>query len=224
MDDLAKRTAAAAALAELPAEGVIGLGSGTTVRYFIEAVGALVAGGRRFTGVPTSEASRDLARAAGIPLVDDAGPWAIDVTVDGADEIDDDLHLIKGAGGALTREKIVNQASRRNVIIADATKRSARLGERSALPIEVLAFGHATTARQLAAFGAPVLRVRDGVPVRTDGGNPIYDVRAEPIAAPGAFDRALRAIPGVVETGLFVGRADVVLVATGARVERLARR
>jgi ribose 5-phosphate isomerase A len=163
------------------------------------------------------------ALALGIPLLDDAGPWAIDVNVDGADEVSDLLDLIKGGGAAQTREKIVNYASVKNVIIVDASKLSARLGEKWPIPIEVLAFAHPMTATHLARLGAAKLRLRDGEPVRTDAGNVIYDVRVAPIDDPGELDRKLHAIPGVVETGLFVGRCDVLLVAETSGVRRVPR-
>jgi ribose 5-phosphate isomerase A len=218
-----KRQAALAALAELPPDGVIGIGTGSTARLFIAALGELVAAGRRYTCVPTSEASRTQARELGIPLLPDDGPWDIAVTVDGADEVDDALDLIKGGGGAHTREKIVNFSSRKNVIIADASKRSRRLGEKWAVPVEVLPFAHLATRSHLARLGAPALRIRDGAAFRTDAGNLIYDLACGPIADARALDAALHAIPGVVETGLFLGRADVVLIAGDTGVERRAR-
>jgi ribose 5-phosphate isomerase A len=221
--DDAKRAAARAALAELPESGVIGLGTGSTTRFFIDALGELVSNGRRYTGVPTSEASRVQAAALGIPLLDDEGPWDIAVTVDGADEVDDALNLIKGGGGAQTREKIVSYSSRRTIIIVDATKLSRRLGEKWPVPVEVLTFAHRTTAAHLAAHGTPRLRDKAGTPVRTDAGNLIYDLQCGPIADPRALDLALHAIPGVVETGLFIGRTDLVLVAGEAGVKRLSR-
>lgn len=217
MEDV-KRMAARAALAELPDEGVIGIGTGSTTRLFIDALGEVVAAGRRFVAVPTSEASRRQAAALGIPLLPDDGPWDIAVTVDGADEVDDHLDLIKGGGGAQTREKIVNFSSRRNVIIVDDTKLSRHLGEKWAVPVEVLPFAHLATKAHLARLGAPTLR---GAPYRTDAGNFIYDVKCGPISDVAALDRAMRSIPGVVETGLFVGRADVVLVAGADGVRRL---
>ena len=219
--DESKRAAARAAIAELPESGTIGLGTGSTTRFFIDAVGELVAAGRHLVGVPTSEASRRQAAALGIPLLADDGPWDIDVTVDGADEVSDALDLIKGGGGAQTREKIINFSSKRNVIIVDESKLSARLGERWAIPIEVIEFGHLATARQLEKHGAPKRRERDGVAVRTDAGNFIYDLRTPPIDDPRALDVVLRAIPGIVETGLFVGRADVVLVAGATATRRM---
>lgn len=222
--DHAKRLAAHAALAELPHAGVVGLGSGTTARLFIEEVGLLVKSGRRLTGVPTSEASRAQARALGIPLLEDLGPWKIDVCVDGADEVSDGLDLIKGGGGAHTREKIVNAAARRNVIIVDASKRSRLLGERRPVPVEVLPFGRLATEALLQSLGTATLREQDGAPFRTDSGNFLYDLKLPPIINPGALQAVLRGLPGVVEVGLFVKRADVVLVASEAGVERLERK
>jgi ribose 5-phosphate isomerase A len=223
----AKHQAARAALDELPPAGpdvVIGIGTGSTARLFIAALGELAASGRRYRCVPTSRASRTQAEALGLEILPDDGPWDIAVTVDGADEVDDALDLIKGGGGAHTREKIVNFSSRRNVIIVDASKRSRRLGTRWPVPVEVLPFAYLATARHLAGLGTPVLRLAAGAPVHTDAGNLIYDVACGPIDAPRALDAALRAIPGVVETGLFVGRADVVLVAGETGVERLVAR
>ena len=222
-EDEAKALAAKTALAELPASGIIGLGSGSTARLFIAEVGALVRQGRALRGVPTSEGSRNDAERASIPLLEDEGPWDIAVTVDGADEVDAQLNLIKGGGAAHTREKIVNHSSRRNVIIVDESKLSQRLGEKWPVPVEVLLFGHGATAKLLSDVGRAVRRLRDGRPVLTDTGNPIYDVHAGPIADPAAVDRALRDIPGVVETGIFVGRADVVIVAGAAGVRKLVR-
>jgi ribose 5-phosphate isomerase A len=220
-EEEAKALAARAALEELPLSGVIGLGSGSTARLFIAEVGALVRQGRLFQGVPTSEGSRKDAERGAIPLRDDSGPWDIAVTVDGADEVDARLNLIKGGGDAHTREKIVNRSSRRNVIIVDESKLSANLGEKWPVPIEVLLFGHLATARLLADIGRAVRRMRDGKSVLTDTGNAIYDVHVGPLADPAATDRALRDIPGVVETGLFLGRADLVIVAGVSGIRKL---
>jgi ribose 5-phosphate isomerase A len=223
-DDEVKRRAAEAALEFLPEAGVIGLGTGSTTRFFIEAVGKLVQKGRRFSGVPTSQQSRALATQCGIPLLDDTGPWQIDLCVDGADEVSATLDLIKGGGGAHTREKVVNFAAKTNVIIVDESKLSQRLGERRAIPIEVLVFGHLTTLRALHAFGQPALRRNpNGAAVLTDSANYIYDVAVPPMSDPKAIDRALREVPGVVETGLFCGRADRVLVAEAHGIRSLSR-
>lgn len=221
--DQAKQRAAQAAMEELPEAGVIGLGSGSTTAFFIAEVGRAVRAGRRLAGVATSDASRRLAEEAGIPLLDDAGPWNIDVCVDGADEVSDDLSLIKGGGGCHAREKIVNEHSARSVIIVDATKLSQRLGERWAVPVEVLPFGREATAQALSRFGTVAVRNRDGRPWVTDSGNFIYDVKTGPIVAPDLLDKALRALPGVVETGLFLDRVDLVLVAESAGVRSLRR-
>jgi ribose 5-phosphate isomerase A len=220
LDD-AKKEAARVAVVELPERGVVGLGTGSTARFFIDEVGALVRGGRKLQGVPTSDASRVQAEALGIPLLGEEGPWDIDVTVDGADEVDPALQLIKGGGGAHLREKVVNFASRRNVIVVDETKLSRRLGEKWPIPVEVVRFAHAQTATKLSAVGRPTLRLREGVPFVTDSGHFIYDVACGPLVDPSATEGALRAIPGVVATGLFLGRADVVIVAGASGTKRL---
>ena len=222
MED-AKRKAAKAAMAEIPEHGTVGLGTGSTARLFVEELAARVRSGSRIVGVPTSDATRLYAASVGIPLLGDDGPWEIDVNVDGADEVSAALDLIKGGGGAHAREKIVNYAAARNIVIVDATKMSSRLGERSAVPVEVLPFAHCTTKGKLARFGEPRLRLRLGSPMRTDAGNFIYDLTTGPIDDVLALDTALHAIPGVVEAGLFVRRADVVLVADEQGVRRLER-
>jgi ribose 5-phosphate isomerase A len=224
--DESKLLAARAALEELTDledNAIVGLGTGSTAKLFIDEVGALVRAGRRFRAVPTSEASRVQAEALGVEVLSPEGPWDIAVTVDGADEVDPRLDLIKGGGGAHLREKIVNYASRRNVIIVDESKLSPSLGTRWNVPVEVVVFAQGATAKHLSAFGKPTVRLRkgDGAPFRTDSGNVIYDVACGPIADPRTLDAALRAVPGVVETGLFIGRADVVLVAGSTGVKRL---
>lgn len=224
MGDDPKRVAAEAALKLLPERGVIGLGTGSTARLFIEGVGRLVKEGRALVGVPTSEQSRKQAESLGIPLLPDTGPWAIDVCIDGADEVSAALDLIKGAGNAHTREKVVNQASRTNVIIVDESKLSTHLGERWAVPVEVLRFGALATAEHLRALGEVRLRpAADGQPLITDAGNFIVDVRVGVIHDPTDLDARFRAIPGVVETGLFIGRADQVIVAGKGGVRVLTR-
>jgi ribose 5-phosphate isomerase A len=227
MDPQAKKRAAAqAALAYLPQEGVVGLGSGSTAELFIEEVGALVRAGRRLVGVPTSQESRALAKAQSIPLLDDAGPWEIAVIVDGADEVSASLDVIKGGGACHAREKIVNHASKMRVIVVDDSKLSQLLGEKWPVPIEVLEFGCESTRRALEAFGPATIRRRKDDPSAlwlTDAGNVIYDVRTGPIESPAELDASLRAIPGVVETGLFVDRVDVVLVAEPGGMRALGR-
>jgi ribose 5-phosphate isomerase A len=216
-----KLAAARAALRYLPERGVIGLGSGSTAKVFIELVGQLVREGKPWVGVPTSEESKQQAQAAGIPLLSDAGPWQVDVCVDGADEVSEALDLIKGGGGCHAREKVLNHASRMNIIIVDDSKLSKYLGEKWPVPVEVLTFGHASTKAQLERLGQVSLRLRNGAPWITDAGNLIYDVKLGPIHNPLAADAALRAIPGVVETGLFVARAQRVLVASDSGIVEL---
>lgn len=208
-----KQQAVLAALALLPPKGVIGLGTGSTADLFIEQVAGLVEQGRDYVGVPTSERSRALATRLGIRLLPEQGPWQIDVTVDGADEVSEQLDLIKGGGACHLREKIVNASSGLNVIVVDESKLSKRLGERWAVPVEVVAFGHSATAKHLAAFGETKLRLSSDKPVITDSGNLIYDVKLGVIADPRSLEAQLVQIPGVVETGLFVHRASVVIVA-----------
>ncbi|NLE88169.1 MAG: ribose-5-phosphate isomerase RpiA [Myxococcales bacterium] len=221
--DDAKRAAARAALAYLPESGLVGLGTGSTAKHFIDGVAELVRSGRSLVGVPTSEQSRAQAESLGIPLASPEGPWEIELCVDGADEVSDALDLIKGGGGAQTREKIVNAASRLNVIVVDESKLSSQLGSRWPVPVEVLAFGHRATARALSRWGEARLRLRDGAPWLTDAGNYLYDVHVGTIETPSRLDSEIRAIPGVVETGLFCARADVVLVATASGVRELRR-
>ena len=221
--DEMKSAAARAALGHLPAGGVLGLGTGSTTRFFIEAVGELVRGGRSFSCVPTSRASRALAERCGIPLLDDAGPWQLEICVDGADEVTPSLDLIKGGGGAHTREKIVNQAAKKNVIIVDESKLVARLGETRPVPLEVLPFGLKTTLAALAAWGQPRVRLTEGAPLMSDSGNFIVDLATGPIDDPAKLDSALRGLPGIVETGLFIGRADVVVVAGAQGIRELRR-
>jgi len=221
--DEMKRKAARAALEHLPEAGVLGLGTGSTTRWFIEAVGELCRAGRRFSGVPTSRASRTLAEQLGIPLLDDAGPWQIDVCVDGADEVSDQLDLIKGGGGAHTREKIVNRAAKLNVIIVDDSKVVRRLGETRKVPLEVLSFGFRSTLAALTALGQPEIRLVNGAALMSDAGNYIVDLSTGPLEHPAQLDQALHALPGVVETGLFLQRADVVVVAGQSGVSERVR-
>ncbi len=204
---------------------VLGLGSGSTAELVLRALGRRIARGELpgVRGVPTSNRTRDLARAAGIPLTDlDESP-NVDLTIDGADEIDPRLDLVKGGGGALLREKIVARASGRNVIVADDSKLVDRLGRRCALPVEVVAFGWRTHLPALEGLGAEVtLRpARGGEPFRTDEGHLILDCRfPDGLEDAARIDRELRARPGVVETGLFLGLASALVVAApdGVRV------
>jgi ribose 5-phosphate isomerase A len=220
-----KRAAAEAALAEVKPGMRLGLGTGSTARHFVELLGARVSLGFACLCVPTSEETAAQARSLRIPLTDLDETPHLDLTVDGADEIGPRLTLIKGAGGALLREKIVAAASSRMVVIADASKRVKTLG-RFALPIEVDAFGLEATTRAVATVmkeagseGKPVLRRRQGKPFVTDGGHLILDALFGRISAPKALSLALGDIPGVVEHGLFIGLCKRAYVAGSGGVE-----
>lgn len=210
------------ALQLVPDGSVVGLGSGRAATAFIQALGERVRSGFRVRGVPTSQASAEAARLAGIPLVTLADVEAVDIDVDGADEVDPSGDLIKGLGGALLREKIVAVASKQVVILVGAEKRVPVLGSHGVLPVEVVPFGLEFCQRRLTALGLnPQQRLHDGKPFVTDNGNRILDCGIGPIDDPAKFEQALRAIPGIVETGLFLGIADVVLIQDGPSVEEL---
>ena len=178
--------------------------------------------GLRITGVPTSEASASLARKLGIPLLD--APVALDVAVDGADEVDPQLALVKGFGGALVREKVVAAAARRFIVLVGEEKLVKVLGARQRLPVEVVPFAERFVTRRLTELGhPPVVRQRDGKPLVTDNGNLILDAAVRAIVDPGGLDRTLLAIPGVVGTGLFVDMAHVVMVWQDGQARTLTR-
>jgi ribose 5-phosphate isomerase A len=221
------KQAAAAAAAELVSDGMlVGLGTGSTASFAIRRLGERFRDGLRFTGVPTSVASAEIARLFGIPLIESPTATAIDLTIDGADEIGESgLDLIKGMGGALLREKIVAVASRRVVIIADETKLSPRLSGRVPIPVEIVAFGWESTRARLAALGCQTVLKRDdrGLPYQTDGGNFIVHCKFDALPEPAAVEQALSGVVGVVETGLFLGLATTALVATRAGVRRIER-
>jgi ribose 5-phosphate isomerase A len=213
---------------ELVASGmVVGLGTGSTAIFAVQRIGELLRTGRLrdIVGVPTSSAIDSEARRLGIPVALDAA-GDIDVTIDGADEVDPSLDLIKGGGGALFHEKIVAQASRREVIVVDDEKLSPRLGTRWAVPVEVVAFCWHSQVRFLESLGARVTpRQRaDGQPFTTDEGNLIVDCAFGPIAAPHELAARLDARAGIVEHGLFVGLATDVIVAGDAGVRHLTRK
>jgi ribose 5-phosphate isomerase A len=222
--DSQKRAAAARAIEFVRPGMKLGLGTGSTAKHFVELLGERVRAGLDVVGVPTSESTRTDAERSGVPLTTlDAAP-ALDLTVDGADEIGPDLTLIKGGGGALLREKIVAAASARMVVIADETKWVSSLG-RFPLPIEVLPFGLAATQRAIehavAAEGSLTLRRgKDGHAFVTDGGHWIIDAALGRIADPKGLAAKLSAIPGVMEHGLFIGLAQAAVLAgpDGVRV------
>lgn len=203
---------------------VLGLGTGRAATAFVAELGERVAAGLAVRGVPTSETTARLARELRIPLVGLEDVEEIDVTFDGADEVDERLDMIKGYGGALVREKIVAAASRRRVMLVGAEKLVRRVGERGRLPVEVVPFGLPLASRRLAGLGCrPRLREEAGKPVVTDNGNRILDCGIEALENPVGMESAIRAIPGVVGTGLFLGMADVVLVQDGSQVKVLER-
>ena len=212
------------AAAELVETGmVVGLGTGSTAAWFVK---ALAARKLDIRGVPTSEATANLARELGIPLAALDDVKSIDLTVDGADEVGPGLSLIKGGGAALLREKLVWEASKRCVVIADAAKHVKALGK-FPLPIEVVRFGHVHTGQRLADIAAefdllpPRLRMADRGVVVTDGGNVIYDMPSSVIAEPAALAAALKAVTGVVDHGLFLDLADEALLGTDQGVVKL---
>jgi ribose 5-phosphate isomerase A len=222
--DTQKRAAAEAAAALVEDGMAIGLGTGSTAYFAIEALIRRVREGLRILAIPTSERSAAQARAGGIPLTSFAEHRRLDLVIDGADEIEiGTLNLIKGLGGALLREKIVAAAGDRLVIVADATKLTDRLGGTAPVPVETVTFGWETTAERLRRLGTePILRqTADGQPFRTDGGNLILDCRFGSIADPAGLQQAIVQTIGVVETGLFIRMANMALVADNTGIRRL---
>lgn len=190
----------------------VGLGTGSTAYYAIVRLGARVAEGLKIRGIPTSESSAALAREHGVPLVDFAQVDRLDVTIDGADEIDPGFNLIKGGGGALLREKIVAGATDHQIIVADDSKWKQVLGA-FPLPVEITPFGWQATSRRIAELGVePAIRPDGDDPFVTDNGNYILDCPFVRIPEPGALEASLRSIPGVVECGLFVSLTDRVIL------------
>ena len=229
--DTLKRAAAMRA-ADLVQSGMkLGLGTGSTTEIFVEILADRMRGGLKITGTPTSKRTEDKARALGIPLDDLDKLAPLDLTIDGADEADNNLNLIKGGGGALLREKIVAASSKRMAVIADESKLVNRLGK-FPLPVEVIAFGHATTAHRIVVAAqscgyknlAPNLRMKDGAPFRTDSGNVIYDCAFGAITDVPALAAALSQVTGVVEHGLFVGLATTLILAGPKGVKLIERR
>jgi ribose 5-phosphate isomerase A len=218
MDDAARgKQAAAEAVVALIEPGMrLGLGTGSTMVFVLDAIGRrMAADGLRVIGVPTSERTREQAERLGITLADLADVDALDLAIDGADEVaTGSLDLVKGLGGALLREKIIQQAARRFVVVADESKIVARLGMHAPLPVEVVPFAHAATARAITALGVrPALRMAGGAPYRTDNGNLIYDCAGiDGAGAPAALQAGLLAIAGVVETGFFLGVTERAII------------
>jgi ribose 5-phosphate isomerase A len=229
--DRLKMLAAERALEFVKPDMKLGLGTGSTAAKFIELLGRRVAGGLDIVGVPTSEGTRALAERLGVPLTTLDEQPELDLTVDGADEIDRDLNLIKGGGGALLREKIVAMASERMIVIADSAKRVERLGA-FPLPVEIVRFGARATlrmmeiaAQDIGCDGRLTLRkVANGDNFVTDGGNFIVDCAFGPILDAEALGDVLEMIPGVVEHGLFIGIADTAILAGKDGIEIIEAR
>jgi ribose 5-phosphate isomerase A len=213
--DQQKALAALKAMEFIQDGQVLGLGTGSTVHHFLTALGQRVQQGLRVRGVPTSQSTAVYARQLGIPLLSNEEPWDIDVAVDGADQVDPRLNLIKGGGGALLREKIVAKAAQQFIVIVDQAKQVARLGLPFPLPVEIVPFGWRTTQRHLENLGwQSPLRQRAGQPFLTDNGNYIIDLHIPEIANPSALELSLNQIPGVVECGLFVMMTSLVITGT----------
>ncbi len=221
--DVLKRAAAEAAVQMVENDMVVGLGSGSTAAFAVEALARRHRQGLRFVGIPTSERTAKQAKAANIPLTSFSEHRQIDLTIDGADEVErGTLNLIKGGGGALLREKIVAAASHRLAIVVDGSKMVDRLGTRASLPVEVVAFGIQATAESLEVLGASArARLSSGAPFVTDSRNRLLDCDFGRIDDPARLEERIKRIVGVVESGLFVGRADPVFVADAAGVRRL---
>jgi ribose 5-phosphate isomerase A len=222
LTDAGAAALATEALRHVAGGQVVGLGTGQAAVAFVRALGQRVAAGLDVRGVPTSEATAALARGLGIKLLTPDDVETIDLAVDGADEVDPRADLIKGYGGALVREKVVAAMARRFVVLVGADKLVPALGTRGRLPVEVVPFAAAPCRRRLEALGYPAtLRTVDGAPVASDNGNRLLDCRVAPIADPAGLDAALRAIPGVVGTGLFLGMTPTVLMWDGERCRML---
>ena len=223
-NDQEKEAAARASLRFVKNGQVVGLSTGSTAAYFIKLLGEEVKNGLRVRGIPTSVRTRELAMSLRIPLITLDDCQEIDVTVDGADEVDPQLRLIKGGGGALLREKIVASATRQMIVVADASKRVQRLGK-FPLPVEVIRFAQALVAKRIAALGAEVQLRCDaaGNAYLTDENNYILDCRFGEIRDPDRLAQELSEMPGVVEHGLFIGMASVALFACGSEIVELKR-
>ncbi len=219
--DQCKQAAARKAVDFVQDGMIVGLGTGSTAKHMVRALGEKVRAGMRVSGVPTSRETAELAKQVGVTLLDTDDRWDIDLAIDGADQVDPQLNLIKGGGGALLKEKIVAASAKTFIVLVDHTKRVPVLGGTFPLPVEVVPFGWGSTARKIERVTqAPVvLRTRDGQPFRTEAGHLIVDVHIDRIDRPNELESALNLIPGVVETGLFVGRTDLLIVGTPEGIE-----
>ncbi len=222
--DRLKRAAALRAVDYVRDGMVVGLGTGSTAKYMVLALGEKIRNGMKVQAVPTSHDTARLAMEQGIPLIETDDAWCLDLAIDGADQVDPQFNLIKGGGGALLKEKIVAASAKQFIVVVDHTKRVPHLGESFPLPIEVVPFGWGGTARQIEEVtgGKTVLRERDGAMFRTEAGHVIVDLHVGRIEDPQDLEFRLNLIPGVVETGLFVGRTHLLIVGTDQGVQVLA--
>lgn len=225
MSEEQKKLAAERGIEMIRENQIVGLGTGSTAKFAIEGLGRLVREGLAIRGVPTSNATRKLAADVGIPLLNLNEVDSIDITLDGADEIDSNFDMIKGGGGALTREKLVALASRERVILVDDSKLVARLGAARTLPVEVLAFSWRYSARHLDQMGCGATLRMDGKrPFVTDNGHYILDCDCGAIEEPATLQREIKLLPGVIESGLFIGIADKLVIGFADHVEIRVRR
>ena len=219
-----KKTAAEEAVTYIRDGQTVGLGTGSTMRFVMATLAHRIREGLRIRAVATSLETARLAEDAGIPLLPDDAEWVIDLTIDGADQIDPSLNLIKGGGGALLKEKIVASASTRFVVVGDESKRVPVLGGNFPLPIEVVPFGWRTIAKRVERYGCTVTpRMKQGCLFVTETGHYILDLTFPEIEAPGLLEAELEKTPGVVCTGLFVDLADIVVLATRQGIVILTR-
>jgi ribose 5-phosphate isomerase A len=200
----------------------VGLGTGSTVEWTIKKLGERVKEGLNIKGIPTSDRSEILAKELGIPLTTILDNPEIDLTIDGADEVDPDLNLIKGLGGALTREKVVAANSKREIIVVDDTKIVQMLGTKAPVPVEVIPFAWSTCELKLKAFGCePKLRMKEQNTYVTDNGNYILDCWFDGITEPEMIESQINNLPGVIENGLFLKLTDMVIIASSEGIKIL---
>jgi ribose 5-phosphate isomerase A len=225
LDQEALKKSVAEAAVEYVRDGqIVGLGTGSTFRYVMAKLAERVKSGLRIRGVPTSLETERLAMEARIPLLANDAEWAVDLALDGADQVDPQLNLIKGGGGALLKEKIVAGAAAQFVVLVDETKLVPVLGGTFPLPVEVVQFGWRVTAKHLEEVGCRVApRMKGSALFVTEAGHYILDLLFTKIESPGNLETKLEKIPGVVSTGLFVQRADIVLVATQQGIRTISR-
>jgi ribose 5-phosphate isomerase A len=223
--DAMKKKAAETAVDRFVKDGmVVGLGTGSTAVFAIKKLGGLVSSGWDITGIPTSVSSEELARSLGIRLSTLGEHPVVDVTIDGADEVDPKYNLIKGMGGALLREKIVAQSTKKEIIVVDESKLVEKLGTKSPLPVEIVKYGSDRTRHLIEGLGCkPEFRKKGSEPYVTDNHNYILDCRFESIEKPAQLDRRLSDITGVVENGLFIGLVHAVIVASPGGVKVLKK-